>query len=303
MPSIYKTNIMIMFKYFIALLICLGTTEAFAILPDTVYVRKPEDLGLKYRELNVTTKDGYRIATWFFPAQAQQAANRQGKPVQRPTIIICNGDAGNMSYFQLHLAQAWTAEGFNVATFDWRGFGKSSPFPMDKNYLCYTEMLEDYRAVVQCVAQQPETDKKAVIAMGWSTGAYMSMMTAYRNKAVKGFIGRSLLTDFEDTIPLIMKVKGKTREQLIVPQDFPVHQMPVHIAKRFKKPVFLINGANDKRTPLWMSEKILDLLPEKTPRELMVVPNAAHGDMEDPLLIDFDNFIRKSSAFIRTCFQ
>lgn len=164
-------------------------------------------------------------------------------------------------------------------------------------------MLEDYRAVVQCVAQQPETDKKAVIAMGWSTGAYMSMMTAYRNKAVKGFIGRSLLTDFEDTIPLIMEVKGKTREQLIVPQDFPVHQMPVHIAKRFKKPVFLINGANDKRTPLWMSEKILDLLPEKTPRELMVVPNAAHGDMEDPLLIDFDNFIRKSSAFIRTCFQ
>lgn len=132
MPSIYNTNIMTMFKYFIALLICLGTTEAFAILPDTVYVRKPEDLGLKYRELNVTTKDGYRIATWFFPAQAQQAANRQGKSAQRPTIIICNGDAGNMSYFQLHLAQAWTAEGFNVATFDWRGFGKSSPFPMDK---------------------------------------------------------------------------------------------------------------------------------------------------------------------------
>lgn len=42
---------------------------ASAILPDTVYIRKPENLGLIYKELNVVTKDGYNIATWFFPAQ------------------------------------------------------------------------------------------------------------------------------------------------------------------------------------------------------------------------------------------
>ena len=290
-----------MLRYFIAFFLCLPAAGAFAILPDTAYILHPEDLGLKYRDLEVTTRDGYHIATWFFPAQSKgDAAKASGK---RPTIIICNGDAGNMSDMQLPLAQAWTAEGFNVATFDWRGFGASSPFPMDRNYLCYTEMLEDYRSVVRAVARQPETDKDALIVMGWSTGAYLSMMTAYREKRVKGFIGRSLLTDFEETIPLLMKAKGKTQEQLIVPEDFPVQQLPVHIAGQFKKPVFLIVGENDQRTPLWMSEKVLSLLPRETPRQLMVVPHAGHGGLEDPIIMDFEGFIEKTTAFIKTHFQ
>ena len=129
-----------MLRYFIAFFLCLPAVGAFAILPDTAYILQPEDLGLKYRDLEVTTRDGYHIATWFFPAQSKEDAAKASD--KHPTIIICNGDAGNMSYMQLPLAQAWTAEGFNVATFDWRGFGASSPFPMDRNYLCYTEMLE-----------------------------------------------------------------------------------------------------------------------------------------------------------------
>ena len=54
------------------ILLCLlvsVTPSSHAILPDTVYIRKPESLGLMYQELNVTTQDNYHIATWFFPAQ------------------------------------------------------------------------------------------------------------------------------------------------------------------------------------------------------------------------------------------
>jgi alpha-beta hydrolase superfamily lysophospholipase len=71
-----------------------------------------------------------------------------------------------MSYFQLHLAEAFCNMGFNVVTFDWRGFGTSSYFPMDKNYLCYTEMLEDYNAVINTVAQQPEVRKRCYCYYG-----------------------------------------------------------------------------------------------------------------------------------------
>ncbi|MDD4820716.1 MAG: alpha/beta fold hydrolase [Flavobacteriales bacterium] len=201
--------------------------------------------------------------------------------------------------FQLFIAKAYTALGFNVVTFDWRGFGESSPFSMDKNYLCYSDMLEDYRAVIQCVRKQKEVIKDGIIVMGWSTGAYLSMIIAYENKNVKGFIGRSLCTDFDDIIPLVMQVKNKTKDQLIVPKDFPVNKMPIKIASKFKKPIFLINGGKDIRTPEWMSEKILDAIPNGVPKELMIVPNAGHGGMEDPIMIDFDNFIKRSSSFIR----
>lgn len=286
------------------------TQTSSAILPDTVYIRKPENLGLIYKELNVKTKDGYNIATWFFPAQKRlsesdlnmlNGSKREYKPFddkKHPTIIICNGDAGNMSYFQLYLAEAWSNRGFNVVTFDWRGFGASSYFPMDRNYVCYTEMLEDYNAVINTVLKQIEVKKDAITIMGWSTGAYLSMITAYNNKNVNAFIGRSLPTTFDDFIPLVMKMRNKTKDELIVPEDFPTNKMPLNIASSFRKPVFLINGENDIRTPTWMSRKVLDSLPQDIPRELMVVKNAAHGGKEDPIMIDFDNFINRVDEFL-----
>lgn len=289
--------------------------KAYAILPDTVYIRKPENMGLMYKELNVKTKDGYKIATWFFPTQNSlseseikelNGAKREYKPLdikKRPTIIICNGDAGNMSYFQLYLAEAWSNRGFNVVTFDWRGFGSSSSFAMDRNYLCYAEMLEDYNAVINTVVQQIEVRTDAIIIMGWSTGSYLSMITAYENKRVSAFIGRSLPTSFDDFIPLVMKVRNKTKDELIVPVDFPSNKMPIHIASNFKKPIFLINGERDIRTPVWMSEKVLSLIPQNVIRELMIVKNAAHGGNEDPIMVDFDNFIRRTEKFLKKIFD
>lgn len=299
-------------KSFVILLIALfsGIGNCHAIIPDTVYIRKPESMGLIYKNLEVITNDGYKIETWFFPAQSPLSegelrdlnGNRRTYETQdetkRPTIIVCNGDAGNMSYFQLYLAKSWTSRGFNVVTFDWRGFGKSSPFAMDRNYLCYTEMLEDYRAVVRTTSEQEEVLNGAIAVVGWSTGAYLSMITAYTDDLVNAFVGRSLPTDFDDFIPLVMKYKNKTRNELLVPEDFPTELMPVHIAPEFGKPLFLIVGENDFRTPVWMSRKIIESVPGTTPKELMIVENAAHGGKEDPILIAFDDFIKRTSDFL-----
>ncbi|WP_416989062.1 alpha/beta hydrolase family protein [Alistipes dispar] len=299
-------------KSFVILLIALfsGIGNCHAIIPDTVYIRKPESMGLIYKNLEVITNDGYKIETWFFPAQSPLSegelrdlnGNRRTYETQnetkRPTIIVCNGDAGNMAYFQLYLAKSWTSRGFNVVTFDWRGFGKSSPFAMDRNYLCYTEMLEDYRAVVRTTSEQEEVLDGAIAVVGWSTGAYLSMITAYTDDLVNAFVGRSLPTDFDDFIPLVMKYKNKPRNELLVPEDFPTELMPVHIAPEFGKPLFLIVGENDFRTPVWMSRKIIESVPGTTPKELMIVENAAHGGKEDPILIAFDDFIKRTSDFL-----
>ena len=293
-------------KSFVILLIALfsGIGNCHAIIPDTVYIRKPESMGLIYKNLEVITNDGYKIETWFFPAQSPLSegelrdlnGNRRTYETQdetkRPTIIVCNGDAGNMSYFQLYLAKSWTSRGFNVV------FGKSSPFAMDRNYLCYTEMLEDYRAVVRTTSEQEEVLDGAIAVVGWSTGAYLSMITAYTDDLVNAFVGRSLPTDFDDFIPLVMKYKNKTRNELLVPDDFPTELMPVHIAPEFEKPLFLIVGENDFRTPVWMSRKIIESVPGTTPKELMIVENAAHGGKEDPILIAFDDFIKRTSDFL-----
>ena len=67
-----------------------------------------------YKELNVTTKDGYRIETWFYPAQDVPEENTGQTEMlpyktiddsRRPTLIICNGDAGHDVFSRLYFNQ------------------------------------------------------------------------------------------------------------------------------------------------------------------------------------------------------
>ena len=221
--------------------ILLFLPEADAIIPDRNYIRLPQDAGLIYKKLDVTTEDGLRIETWFYPAQDFPEENSGQQDMlpyrtideeKRPALVICNGDAGNMSYQQIYLAMIYAACGFNVVTFDWRGFGASSEFEMDNDYLCYTEMLEDYRAVLAAVKEQKEVDGDRIFLMGWSTGAYLSMITAYNDENAAGCILCGVPSTFEEIIPVLVRnhPAGKTEAELIVPEDFPKEQMPALIA-------------------------------------------------------------------------
>ncbi len=278
-------------KTFLTALLLLMSTQLFAIIPNREYIRLPEDVGLTYRELDVETRDGYKIACWFFPAET-------GTP--RPTIIICNGDTANMSYIQLFLAEVYTANGYNVATFDWRGFGQSSEFEMDRDYLCYTEMLEDYRAVIARVKRQEEVDRRNIYLLGWSTGAYLTMITAHDNRNVAGVCGVGMPSSFEDVIPHLVKVHPakKTADNLLVPDDFPSWKMPLHIAPKFRKPVLLITGGNDDRTPVWMAEKVIAALPDNIFKLLSVYEGAGHGGEQSPIFVDTPRFFTETMDFM-----
>lgn len=284
-------------------------TAAQAILPDRKYVRLPQDVGLVYKKLDVVTKDGFCINTWFFPAQdipADNAAQQGMIPyrtldgTRRPTLIICNADAGNMSYTQLSLVPLYTANGYNVVTFDWRGFGESSAFTMDPDYLCYTGMLEDYKAVINATCREKTVDRRLLYLMGWSTGAYLSMIAAHDSNKVKGCILSGTPSSFEDIIPHLVKVhpKGKTAANLLVPDDFPKEQMPAHLAPEFKKDILLIVGSKDARTPQWMSEKIYDALPDGIYKRLSVYEGAGHGGRDFPFMHDWSRWADETLEFI-----
>ena len=262
-----------------------------------------------YKELDVTTKDGYMIETWFYPAQdvpAQDAGQTEMLPYKtiddsrRPTLIICNGDAGNMSYQQISLAYLYAANGINVVTFDWRGFGESSEFEMNPDYLCYTEMLTDFDAVIKAVSKEKVVDRKNIYVMGWSTGAYLAMITAHDNRLVKGCILSGTPSSFEDAIPHLVKVhpKGKTEKNLLVPDDFPRSQMPALVAPKFRKDILLVVGSEDNRTPQWMSEKIYNALPAGINKKLSVYDGAGHGGTEFPFFVDWGRWAEETVEFM-----
>lgn len=294
-------------KYIIISLFVYVSLPMHAIKPGKEYIKYPQQMGLIYKTLNVKTDDGYKIATWYFPAQEmpqEDAGSETMLPYKRlddkkrAAIIICNGDAGNMSYFQLVLAACYTAQGYNVVTFDWRGFGESDHFDMDSDYFCYTEMLLDYQAVITETAKQPETDSSEIFLLGWSTGGYLSMMTAYNHPLVKGCVLRGVPLSFEDIIPLIKSETGKKDANLVVPKDFPTQQMPGVLAPKFNKAIMLIVGAEDTRTPVWMTEKIYKDLPAGILKRMWVVPGAKHGGKDAPEFVRLEEFVTKTIQFL-----
>ena len=215
--------------------------------------------------------------------------------MRRPTIIICNGDAGNMSWQQLHFAANYITNGYNVVTFDWRGFGESTEWQMNKDYLVYTEFLIDYDAVINEVLKQKEVDTNRIALMGWSTGAYLSMAAASKRKEVSCFIGQALMTSFDDVLPLVKALPKNKDRKLIIPADYPKALFPISLATKFNKSTFLIVGENDERTPVWMSKKIFDLLPYN--KELWIVNGAEHGGPNGPQK-DFKIFNEKIVQFL-----
>ena len=81
--------------------------------------------------------------------------------IHSPTIIICNGDAGNMLSLVSYATQFIT-KGFNVLTFDWRGFGESERMTVDTNYIIYKEFLTDYDAIINAVINIKTVDKNRI---------------------------------------------------------------------------------------------------------------------------------------------
>lgn len=279
-----------------------------ALKPERGYVFKPEKYALIYKEMDIITSDNIRIKAWYLPAQEKPSNEEISKAwrnsevlgyktldsLPRPTIIIANGDGGNMSQL-IQYAFPFITAGFNVALFDWRGFGDSQEWEIDEDMLIYTEFLDDYRAVVDSVAAQPETAEGRIALFGFSTGAYLGFPIAFEKDDVKAFAGRALLTDLKISYDILCKLKPE--RGLKYPEDYPDSLMPVNIAPKFNKPTYLIVGELDRVTPVWMSEKIFSLLPGE--KYLWVVDEAEHGGGNGPEYKDFERFTRQLIEFFR----
>ncbi len=287
--------------------------DASALKPVRGYPVTPDQYGIIYQEVAFQSSDSLRLVGWFYPAQdtmgiandlvgrvvpVPKNLRRAARPYsaqghqEHPTIIICDGDGGNMADLVFYAYQFFT-RGFNVFTFDWRGFGQSAEWPMDPDQLCCSEFLHDYDAAIDYVKTRPEVSPERIGLLGFSTGAYLSFAMLGTHREVVAFVGRALLTSFDDILPILHRLDPK--RNFHAPSDYPPDRLPIHVAPSVGAAVFLAVGEKDERTPPWMSEKVLALL--RSPKELWVVPGAGHGGSSAPEFTDYPEFFTRAAAF------
>lgn len=143
-------------KTFLVTVILLHCGLSLAINPSSRYIHTPLEMGLEYEEMRLHTNDGAVINVWHLPSSGPACP-----------IILAESDAGNMGDW-LYLGAYLQSHGADVWLFDYRGFGSSSQFEVQRPFLFYQEFVEDLRAVAQKVY---ETTGKSPYLLGLSMGS------------------------------------------------------------------------------------------------------------------------------------
>ena len=164
----------------------LGITQiAQALNPSRTYKQRPDKYNMKYTEAKVKTNDGKAtLNVWEFKAKT---------PSTQLLLIAHNGE-GNMADY-LRRVDQFTANGYNVVTFDYRGFGESSEFEIDNNMYIYPHFQDDMKTMIDyCRKNHAPTFN----IYGWGIGAGLGLGVGLNREEIKKIIADTPFLSMED---------------------------------------------------------------------------------------------------------
>jgi dipeptidyl aminopeptidase/acylaminoacyl peptidase len=121
----------------------------------------PADVGLTYSDVILQTRDGLHLAAWSVPGRRSDA------------LILIHG-IGNNRDSLLPLARQLNARGYNLLLLELRAHGQSEG---DTSTLGVRE-VEDVRAALLFLQQQPGVDPQRIGVWGMSLGSSVALLSA-----------------------------------------------------------------------------------------------------------------------------
>jgi len=137
-----------------------GCSSLFFFPDRTTYIT-PDRLNLTHENIYLDTTDGETLHGWWLPAEGQP----------KGTVYFLHGNAQNISSHLLNVA--WLpAEGYNVFTIDYRGYGKSTGAPDIEG------ALHDSETGLRWLTNQPDVENTPIFLLGQSLGGALGLALA-----------------------------------------------------------------------------------------------------------------------------
>jgi len=179
----------------IALLLLVTTIYLCSGLnPSKEYSVSPADYGMDYKEIKIPTEDGLELHAWMFSAS---------KTSYKIMVLSDDGD-GNMADL-LELVGQFLSLGYHVLTYDYRGYGKSSDFEINKKFYIYSQFETDLNSVVDYLKKNHANIPK-IHLYGQGIGASLSICVA-ANRKISKVIADSPYDTFEGIKQAIKEAK------------------------------------------------------------------------------------------------
>jgi hypothetical protein len=225
----------------------------------------PRDIGLDYKDLTLTARDGVKITGWFIPSR-----------LHRATLIFCHGNGGNISH-RLEKIKVFNELGLDVFLFDYRGYGLSEGSPSEEGLYLDAGAVYDYLINVKKIPVQK------IILYGESLGGAVAIDLA-RNHDVAGLIIEGTFTSVKDMarryFPFI--------PTFIISSRFD----SLRKIKDVKSPKLIFHSTGDEIVPFDMGKRLFHAASE--PKAFIEI----QGGHNDAFFISQDVFINEIDKFV-----
>lgn len=249
-------------------LLLAGCANPLFYQPDRKLYQTPARAGLVYGDVRFRSADGTRLAGWFIHTTNE---------TPRGTVIHCHGNAQNMTA-HFSFVDWLPRHGFNVFTFDYRGYGLSEGKP-DRD-----GVLMDTLAAIEHVSHRPDVDPRRIVLLGQSLGGANAIAAIGENSnaasVVRAVVSdssfysyRSLVRDKIGQVPVVSLLKWPL-SYLVVSEA----HSPGDAIKRFPPglPILLLQGKSDRVVPWQHGQRLYEAAHE--PRQLILLEDLDHTE-------------------------
>ncbi len=223
--------------------------------PDHVLYYPPDKTGYKNQDIYFNSLDGTKLHAWFFHATTP------GKP--KGTLVHFHGNARNMS--SMYMSLAWlTKRGYNLLSFDYRGYGDSSGTPSEEG--TYKDGLAALDLGWRLHLENDPAGSKFVV-YGHSLGGVVALRSFldFRHQAGTSLVVMdSTFMSYRDLAQTMMASHWQTWvispfARILVSDEF----ASKNVISRLKTPLLVTHDRHDPLVPFGQGEELYAAAPGK----------------------------------------
>ncbi len=216
--------------------------------PAKLLSSTPNDIGVSYEDVFITTEDGCKLHGWFVPAEDS-----------RSTLLFFHGNAGNISD-RLGKIQLFHRMRLNVLIIDYRGFGQSNGKPTESG------MYLDAKAAFDYLKNSKKDMLDSLIVYGASLGGVAAINLASREEITALIVDSS----FSNAVDMAKRIYPFIPSFLVT-----IKLDNISKIKKISIPKLFIHSVDDMTIPYSLGQKLFEAA--KDPKEMLTI-SGGHND-------------------------